>query len=419
MGTTADKLNKVLQTKEAIRTAINNKGGTLTESDTFASYPTAIENIQSGGKEEETKSITITENGTTTVLPTSGKVLSKVDIVANVQSGGGVNPLQSLLDRTKSAKYLFTGVSENYSNYTQFYNMIDSELEAFMSGVDTSNVTNMRAMFLYCKSLTSIPQFNTSACTDMGSMFSGCTNLTTIPQLDTSKVTNMRSMFTSCYYLTIIPEMDTSKVTNMNSMFSYCENLTTIPQLNTSNVTNMSSMFRNCSKLTTFPQLDTSKVTNMSYMFESSGSKETIPQLDTSNVTDMTCMFQNAYIKRIPQLNMNKVTSASGMFFGDNVLEYVELLNVRVNLQIGTAGGYGRLIEKDCLIQIISELIKPSSETRTLTMGTDNKAKIANTYVKLLADDGTGKYPFEVCASTDEGAMTIEAYCNGKNWTLA
>ena len=114
MGTTADKLNKVLQTKEAIRTAINNKGGTLTETDTFSSYATAIDNIQSGSanepititengtytapegigyspvnvnvpsKEEEIKSITITENGTTTVLPTSGKVLSKVDIIANV-----------------------------------------------------------------------------------------------------------------------------------------------------------------------------------------------------------------------------------------------------------------------------------------------------------------------------------------------
>ena len=49
MGTTADKLNKILQTKEAIRTAINNKGGTLTTTDTFASYPTAIDNLPSGG----------------------------------------------------------------------------------------------------------------------------------------------------------------------------------------------------------------------------------------------------------------------------------------------------------------------------------------------------------------------------------
>ena len=76
-------------------------------------------------------------------------------------------------------------------------------------------------------------------------------------------------------------------------------------------------------------------------------------------------------------------------------------------------------VSDDCLIQIISELIKPSSGTKTLTMGTANKAKIADTYVKLLEDDGTGKHPFEVCASTDEGAMTVEAYCNSKNWTLA
>lgn len=52
-------------------------------------------------------------------------------------------------------------------------------------------------------------------------------------------------------------------------------------------------------------------------------------------------------------------------------------------------------------------------------MGTANKAKIADTYVKLLEDDGTGKHPFEVCESTDEGAMTIEDYCTAKNWQIA
>ena len=49
MGTTAQKLNKILETKEAIRTAINNKGGTLTTTDTFASYSSAIDNLPSGG----------------------------------------------------------------------------------------------------------------------------------------------------------------------------------------------------------------------------------------------------------------------------------------------------------------------------------------------------------------------------------
>ena len=51
MGTTVDKLNKLKITKEAIRVAINNKGGTLTETDIFASYPAAINNIRIGDDE--------------------------------------------------------------------------------------------------------------------------------------------------------------------------------------------------------------------------------------------------------------------------------------------------------------------------------------------------------------------------------
>lgn len=44
---TADKLNKLLETKEAIKQAIIDKGGTV--GDVFADYPTAIQNIQGGG----------------------------------------------------------------------------------------------------------------------------------------------------------------------------------------------------------------------------------------------------------------------------------------------------------------------------------------------------------------------------------
>ena len=44
---TADKLNKLLETKEAIKQAIIDKGGTV--GDVFADYPAAIQNIQGGG----------------------------------------------------------------------------------------------------------------------------------------------------------------------------------------------------------------------------------------------------------------------------------------------------------------------------------------------------------------------------------
>lgn len=49
MGTTADKLNRLIDTKEAIKEAINSKGVTVTDEDTFHSYASkvaAIDNIK-------------------------------------------------------------------------------------------------------------------------------------------------------------------------------------------------------------------------------------------------------------------------------------------------------------------------------------------------------------------------------------
>ena len=187
MGTTAQKLNKILETKEAIRTAINNKGGTLTTTDTFASYPSAIDSLPSGGGDS----------------------------------------LKEFLDETKNASYLFCGYANSVST-TWYYNLTNERLQKILSYNTTSNVTNMSGMFFSCVKLTTIPSINTSLVTNMSYMFYSCENLTTIPQLDTSKVTTMVNMFYSCSKLTTISQLDTSKVTDMGGMFYFCTKLTTI-----------------------------------------------------------------------------------------------------------------------------------------------------------------------------------------------
>lgn len=55
MGTTADKLNKLSQTKAAIKTAIEAKGVTVGDA-TFADYPSKIQAISGGGGTPELKS---------------------------------------------------------------------------------------------------------------------------------------------------------------------------------------------------------------------------------------------------------------------------------------------------------------------------------------------------------------------------
>ena len=71
--------------------------------------------------------------------------------------------------------------------------------------LDTSNVTNMNGMFMYCRALTSLDlsKFDTSNVTSMSSMFNGCYALTSLDlsKFDTSKVTNMTSMFENCQKL--------------------------------------------------------------------------------------------------------------------------------------------------------------------------------------------------------------------------
>jgi hypothetical protein len=82
----------------------------------------------------------------------------------------------------------------------------------------------------------------------------------------------------------------------------------------------------------------------------------------------------------------------------------------------------------ESLIHTAQQLRDRSSTTQlTLTLGSTNKAKIANIYVKLIdateemiANDDLieSKLPFEVCESTDEGAMLLTDYIFIKNWNL-
>ena len=172
-----------------------------------------------------------------------------------------------------------------------------------LSGLDTSNVTDMYRMFYNCSGLTSLDLsgLDTSKVTTMSEMFKYCYALTSLDltPLNTSNVTNMSYMFQSCSDLTYInlTSLDTHNVTDMMCMFNYCSSLTSLDltPLNTSNVTNMRSMFSSCDKLSSLDvsNLDTSNVTNMLFMFEGCYALTSLTMLgDISKVTLYTDMFR-------------------------------------------------------------------------------------------------------------------------------
>ena len=194
---------------------------------------------------------------------------------------------------------------------------------------------------------------------------------------------------------------DTSNVTNMSYMFWYCSNLVSVPLFDTSKVTNMAMMFFRCTQLRNVPQFDTSKVTNMSDMFNG-------------------C----PYLETLPQFDMIKTTNASNMFNACSKLTNLTLLNIKVNLQVGSGTSFGHLLTLKSLIGLCQQCVNVNA-SRTLTVGTANMTKLADVYIKFtdssqttIATNEKGENMVQ-CESTDTGAMTISQYMLLKNWTLA
>ena len=152
MGTTADKLNKLLETKQAIKQAIIDKGVDVSDDTVFAEYPALIDSIEVGGGSDDFLAMR-TQNGT-------------------------------------DFRYLF-------------YNYSGSELN--LNSLDTSNVNDMNCMFSYCNNLTTLDlsNFDTSNVTNIESMFSWCYSLEEldIRNFNVNNIEYVNCMFEGCRML--------------------------------------------------------------------------------------------------------------------------------------------------------------------------------------------------------------------------
>jgi surface protein len=216
-----------------------------------------------------------------------------------------------------------------------------------LSNIDTSNVTNMRNMFVGCPYLNTIicTDFDTSNVTNMSSMFEKCPSLKSLDlsSFDTSNVTNMSNMFSMSN--TAISQImtsldlssfDTSNVTNMSGMFYQCKGLTSlnISSFDLSSVKNIGNMFYGCSSLESInlSNVNTTNLTNMRNLFSGCSSLKTLDlsSFNTSNVIDMGYMFykcSNLTTINLSSFNTSNVCSMDYMFSGCSSLKSLDLSN--------------------------------------------------------------------------------------------
>ena len=172
--------------------------------------------------------------------------------------------------------------------------------------LNTSEVTNMRRMFIACHGLKSLNLkfFNTSKVTDMAYMFYECYSLTSldVSGFDTQNVTDMSGMFQGCTGLTSldITNFDTSKVTNMSFMLSDLGGLSSLnlTKFSTASATEMYAMFEGCTSLTTiFCDDDWSKgiVTSSTRMFNKCINLSGAVAYNSKNANDITLANPKGY----------------------------------------------------------------------------------------------------------------------------
>jgi len=158
----------------------------------------------------------------------------------------------STLDTIKTEIIDTSNIKDMSYMFAEMKNIENLDLSDF----DTSNSTNMSAMF-YGSNFKSLDlsSFDTSNVTTMNGLCQGCRSLENLDlsNFDTSNVTNMSYMFTFCTKIKKLDltSFDTSKVTNMQNMFTEMSNLEKLLGiLNLENVTNVNNILSYCQKLT-------------------------------------------------------------------------------------------------------------------------------------------------------------------------
>ena len=336
MGTTAQKLQKLVDNKQLIVDSVNAKAGTSFDINSkLSDVANAIENIESGIDTSDATAIANDILQGKTAYTAEGKVEGTIETYNGENDIGAVGSLKKLLDDVKQSRYLF-------------YDYNGEDVSDLICYNDTENVTNMEYMFGSCYNLITIPLINTSSVTNMQGTFANCTNLTTIPQLDMSKVTNMQNMFNQADGLVYLPPLNTENVTNMQQTFYYCDNLEVIEGLDTSKVTNMRNIFANCPKLRKAPVLNLVKCSDMAYAFQACNSMKVIELLNfnISNSSYTNQAFECGRLRTIIFRSFGTNTTLSSNAF-NNAYRLLGTIN-------STYNPYGT---KDCYIYLPNDKI--------------------------------------------------------------
>ena len=350
MGTTADKLNKVLSTKADIKSAIIEKGVAVSDSDTFASYGDKIRSIKSGG-----------DSGGDFVegypLPLN-ELPNLEQIMADNQSEFAKYRIMYLMRDDRDTTVFPSLFYDIYTSDGHHYKYINSDSNTphtwdKSKDIVLSDGTRWRWM-LVCLSDSTYEGGNkyqeqiSLGCMEYiiySSYFKKIEQRTPTKRIkflssDMVRITVASRSYSlkSCYEIEGIYDSAIISSTNANkfgryvinnskapSTFSSLHRIVETPEL-PSNVTELNQTFKDCLNLKKVT-IDTTNITNMYNAFYGCPNLKDISNVKFNNTTDARYAFYECKsITETPEFNFDKCQRLDYIFGGCSNLRYIKNL---------------------------------------------------------------------------------------------
>ena len=292
------------------------------------------------------------------------------------------------------------------SNVTSIFRMFQGASIFNNGGFDsiknwvTTNITDMRDLFVVSAFNQPIGNWNLSSCTLMSGVFDRASAFNQdIGSWNTSSVTNMSLMFRNANaFNQDIGSWDVSSVTNMSSMFNSATAFNQdIGSWNVSAVTTMNSMFNSA---TAFNQdigsWDTGSVTNMTSMLRDTTSfNQNIGSWNVSAVTTMQSMFQSA----------TAFNQDIGSWDVSSVTNFINFMLNKTNLNF-SAANLDSIYNGWSLLTVNPNLSISFGTIKYSTAGTIGKNRLLNSPNNWILTDGGQLAPFEFTVKTDNAGVS-------------
>ena len=168
--------------------------------------------------------------------------LNKITIIYDIKNNNRINIFgyEFVKNNLNNCYLIINGKKQDLCQFLDLNNIKIKDNKLEIKLIEISTITNMFAMFSWCKQLKSLPDFSewdTRNVTDMGNLFRDCYSLNSLPDIskwNTKNVTNMSFMFYNCTSLKSLPDIskwDIHSVTDMRCIFSNCKSLNSFPDI--------------------------------------------------------------------------------------------------------------------------------------------------------------------------------------------